>query len=200
MKRSLKRSVKRSWTLTALVVLVGFAALAFIHAPALQSSVNQHPLVALEQATRSYAYSESWAQLSEQNDKYWQVQQLAWTIRVVLGATVQIVPRAMIPVNGDIAGVTLIQERSIFVNNKIHTNAQLSTLAHEAGHLLQPGTLAYPQGEVFAEGVAYLVSKHFGEDNLHSHARYLAQYKTGLSVLDVYRAEIEYAARILQGK
>lgn len=92
--------------------------------------------------------------------------------------------------------------------NRIVLDADLSScgrvevMAHELAHLLGPRfTGQRAASEVFADAVSYLVAREvLPTDPLPRYARYLAGYKHGLTVLDLYRREIDTVARMLRAR
>lgn len=95
-----------------------------------------------------------------------------------------------------IAGFTVRETRIISLDPTLSPNAGLQVLAHEAAHVLQPEGLTKPEGEVFADAVALLVTG----DDVRVFSHYLAGSKSGLHVLKTYRREIQWAARVLSGR
>lgn len=71
-------------------------------------------------------------------------------------------------------GITMPDERRIFVDADLHWTARHTVLAHEAGHTMQPNWIdSRGQAEAFAESVAYLLS----HDGVREHARYLSAHR-----------------------
>ncbi len=82
-------------------------------------------------------------------------------------------------------------------------DTQRLIIAHELGHALQPklGALEdYGEGEVFAEGVAFLVVRRETREYDMYFADYLGVYKDNLDTLRNYRDEIIAAARFISGE
>lgn len=155
------------------------------------------PLAKLERQTRRVVYAASGHRAQPGNEAYWDALQMVSTVNVVLGIEATFVDD---PGFGGALGVTNRATRTIILRNDLSWNERLGVLAHEAGHVLQPASLDRVESEAFAEGVAYLVCRGFGRDDVWFHANYLAQYKTGLHTLRDYRREIEWAARLLLGQ
>jgi hypothetical protein len=148
------------------------------------------PLVALAAKVRATNYVAASSRLDRVGDDlYWPAQELQAVLSVVNGVTVTY---------GDSHGYDgLTQHRSIVISESMEWNARMEVLAHEAGHVLQPNGLTQAEGEVFAEGVAYLVLRHYGHDRIELHAHYLAARKSGLYVLENYATDIKHAAGVL---
>jgi hypothetical protein len=87
-------------------------------------------------------------------------------------------------------GLTSQSEHTVWIDQSMHWNARFAVLAHEGGHILQPGWMTREQGEIFAETVSALVSR----DGLREHARYLSRYKLDFMLItfmewrQIYRA------------
>lgn len=91
-------------------------------------------------------------------------------------------------------------DREIHIASYLDDDARTQTLAHELAHALEPASMRDDpkESEVWAESVAYLILRK-EHDDPYTHARYIARFKTHLSVLDVYRREMEYAVSALVG-
>lgn len=105
--------------------------------------------------------------ISDGNDKYWEALDLE-AMLAERGYRVDYVD-GLNKAKG-IYGATSPQAKSIIIDGDLHWNARFAILAHEAGHVMQPGRLTRNQGEAFAESVAMLVA----HDGYREHARYLA--------------------------
>ena len=149
-------------------------------------------LATLERAARSYEYRQAGYHTHGGNDRYWQVRELEVTGQLYLGVTIAYGQPHMGAV-----GTSQFGSRAIVISEKLTWNERLEVLAHELGHILMPRSLTASQGEVFAEGVSYLVSHRMGHHSLDVHARYLAQHKPSLHVLTDYAMEIRWAAGVL---
>ena len=85
--------------------------------------------------------------------------------------------------------------RIITVSEELTACGRLETLAHEIGHFLQPGGLSGIEGQVFADGVSYLVVRELGGyDPRPRYAAYLAAFKPSGRVLTLLQKEIEITA------
>ena len=127
---------------------------------------------------------------SGQNN-YWLVQDLSIRLNE-LGWEVR-----YIPMDPSQYGMTQPDAHLISINETLSWNARYATLAHEAGHTLQPYWMNKRQGEAFAEGVSYLVTGDSAVEN----ARYLAHSRidTLLTLLTEWR-EIYHAATLLEDR
>jgi hypothetical protein len=96
-------------------------------------------------------------------------------------------------------GATKHAERAITINETLNADMRTMTLAHELAHLLQPPGLDKGDEEMWADSVAYLVTRD-ESDRLLDSARYLAWWKGHANVLQVYRREILFAAALLRGE
>jgi hypothetical protein len=108
--------------------------------------------------------------VSTGNDKYWDALELeARIIGFGYSVAYQKDPKAYgrIPVYG----MTDTEARTIVVDADLSWNARFAVLAHEVGHVFQPGWVDNKQAEVFAEAVATIVAG----DGIREHARYLRQ-------------------------
>lgn len=149
------------------------------------------PLITLERAVQAVVYVETGYRSAPGVHLYWQAQRLEHVLSFVNGATITYGPLA------DSYGVTNTQTRQIHIDDTLSWNGRFEVLTHEAGHLLQPGRLNSVEAEVFAEGVSYLVLRHYKHDRLELHAHYLSSRKAGLHVLREFATDIRYAAQIL---
>ncbi len=76
-------------------------------------------------------------------------------------------------------GITDTVNHLILIDRSLSWDARFSVLAHEGGHVLEPGWSSTAQGECFAEMVSTLVA----HDGLREHARYLARFKVEAIVM-----------------
>lgn len=87
------------------------------------------------------------------------------------------------------------EARIITISRELTACGRLETLAHEIGHFLQPHGLSGPEGQVFADGVSYLVVRQLGGyDPKGRYAAYLAAFKPSGRVLTLLQREIEITA------
>lgn len=150
------------------------------------------PLDRLERQTSSLTFWQQSYDAPVGNSRQQDFMRLQRLVVTVLGVTLRV------GAPDGIAGITVIGEegRVIALDPTLSPNAAFQVLAHEAGHILQPGGLSRPEAEVFADAVSLLVTG----DNAHIFSRYLASSKSGLSVLKTHRREIYWAAHVLSGK
>ena len=129
---------------------------------------------------------------SDGDDKYWKALDLELKL-ISLGWEVSYQPR--LSLNGqEVYGLTDPGPRIVLIDARLHWNARLAVLAHEAGHIMSPMGLTREQGEVFAESVGALVS----HDGLREHARYLADVKAEVLVMAIFWRDIYRAAAVLE--
>jgi len=153
------------------------------------------PLKALAREVLTTNYVSASSRLDRTgNDLYWPAQELQAVLFVINGA------RVVYGSAEGYSGITYWETRQIAIDERLSWNARFEVLAHEAGHVLQPQGLTQIEGEVFAEGVAYLVLRHYGHDRIELHAYYLAARKSGLDVLEHYATDIRHAARVLTAR
>jgi hypothetical protein len=96
-------------------------------------------------------------------------------------------------------GMVVPATRVITIAAETSHDGRVSTEIHEVAHLFAPNVFeTYGEGEVFAEAVSFLVTRHEHED-IDAYATYLYKHKDYLVVLHAYRAEIEFAARTIWG-
>ena len=128
-------------------------------------------------------------------ERYWdalslegKIASLNYSVRYQKGLSLMGVP---------LYGLTNTEEHSVVIEAGLSWNARYAVLAHEAGHTLQPGWSDRAQGEAFAEGVAFLVSK----DGCREHARYLSSIRgEALFMLLVEWPSIYHAAAVLEDR
>jgi hypothetical protein len=91
-------------------------------------------------------------------------------------------------------GLTDRSEHIVRIDKDLSWDGRYLVLAHEAGHVVAPGWLQGPDGEVFAESVAVLID----EDGIRESARYLSDSKSNFffTSLAEWRA-IYHAAALL---
>lgn len=133
---------------------------------------------------------------TQSNEHYWDAMSLESRV-VALGYTVKYLKQPLYP--GRAAyGVTLPAVHLIAIDEALSWDDRYSVLAHEAGHVLQPGYLDYDAGEVFAESVATLVTTNH---RFREHARYLASLKGAfiVTVAAEWQA-IYHAAAVLEDR
>lgn len=100
---------------------------------------------------------------------------------------------------GHAMGQVDLATRIITIDSETTHDGRVSTEIHEIAHLFAPNVFeSYGEGEVFAEAVSFLVTRHEHED-VDAYATYLYKHKDHLVVLHAYRAEIEFAARTIWG-
>lgn len=92
-------------------------------------------------------------------------------------------------------GLTQRRKHTITIDSGLSWNDRLAVLAHEGGHVLEPGWADENQGEVFAESVAMLVSR----DGYREHARYLARFKVDLVMMYLLEWRAMYHAAAVLG-
>ena len=92
-------------------------------------------------------------------------------------------------------GLTDRSEHIIRIDADLHWDARYMVLAHEGGHVLQPGWLGQYEGDIFAENVATLLT----DGSVREHARYLSDAKALYLTTTIaeWRA-IYHAAAVLQ--
>jgi hypothetical protein len=117
-----------------------------------------------------------------------------------LGVTLEVLPEEAVTEHQTYGMAGVIDgKRTIWLPLSLAADARLEILAHEAAHLFAPPTLDQAQGEVFAEVVAYEVSKALGYDHLEAAAHYCASWKPGLVIVGVMQADIEAVTKLLVG-
>lgn len=93
--------------------------------------------------------------------------------------------------NGQAAfGMTDPEHHIIVIDSALSWDMRFTVLAHEGGHVLEPGWMTRSQGEVFAETVSALAS----HDGLREHARYLARYKVDFVLISIMEWQGMYRA------
>lgn len=97
-------------------------------------------------------------------------------------------------------GMLSPDHRHIWVDETLEPNGRLEVLAHEAGHVFQPGTLAGPESQAFAELVGATVSYRLGMNSLKASGRWLGAWKSGLDGALAHRLEMDRAVAILLGE
>lgn len=88
--------------------------------------------------------------------------------------------------------------RRVFILDSLSSDSAVCVLAHEIGHVLQPGEMLLQSRrsrEVFAEIVGYLVCKNLGIDHSYQSANYLAPFEEAGHLADLYRRRLEFAVR-----
>jgi hypothetical protein len=103
----------------------------------------------------------------------------------------------------NMVGVFNRDEKAIAVREELTVCGRLEVLAHELGHALSPPVImGTPEGQVFADGVSYLVVRKLaGYDPVHTYAAYLAGLKVAAPTLLLYQQDIERAATwLVEGK
>jgi hypothetical protein len=140
----------------------------------------------------TFVLSPGYIHTSPHDDQYWEVLTLEARL-ATMGWPVRY--EASLSLDGTRAfGLTDPATHTITLDSTQHWNERFVTLAHEGGHVLQPGWVSRVQGEIFAESVAMLVAG----DDIHEHARYLAPHR--FDVLMFAMAEwraIYHAAAVL---
>ncbi len=157
--------------------------------------LTSDPLSALQRSVLSQVSYSAAVETSEDNDFYWSANRIHRILVQQLGATVSFADPAISGAAGSTSA-----DRTVIIDSHLHWTARFETLAHEAGHLLQPDALATRMdGEVFAESVAYLVAIHDGDkEALRRSSRYLSGMKASLHIMTEYRLEILRAAAFLE--
>lgn len=126
--------------------------------------------------------------LTQEDDKYWDVQNLESRL-AAFGWDISYVPN--LTANGRPAyGVTRAGDRTMGIEENLHWNDRLVTLAHEGGHTFQPASLTRNQGEAFAESVATLVA----HDGYREHARYLSALRADFIIVSIVEWRAIYRA------
>lgn len=64
----------------------------------------------------------------------------------------------------DLQGMTSPREHTILIDASLTGNEKVNVLAHELGHVFQPRTLHWPDSDVFAEAVSFIVCGRLGLD------------------------------------
>ncbi len=89
-------------------------------------------------------------------------------------------------------------ERVILLDSGMTSCGRLEVLSHELAHFLQPKGLSGPEGQMFCDGVSYLVVRALGGyDPKTRYAVFLATYKPSGRVLTILEREIEAVAAML---
>lgn len=186
--------IRRVFGVAVLVVVVVSVLVAAITASTgVRRSAD--PLHSLEATARQTEYVASF-HFQPDTDTL-ELQRLQYVVTKALGATVTYKSVDDMP---GAYGMTYREVRAIHISDAIPIRQKFQVLAHEAGHLLQPESLAsQPEGEVFAEGVAHTVCLRRQMD-CRDAGVYLANYKSALHVLRDFRAEILWAAGVLAGE
>ena len=149
--------------------------------------LNHAPWRLMALAVETFVVDEGYVRISQADDHYWRCLDLAARLER-LGWTV-----TYEPLSASYFGVTDPHDHTIRINETLHWNARLATLAHEAGHVFQPARLTQNQSEMYAESVAALVA----HDGLREHARYLATLKGDLVTMIMYWPDIYNVAGML---
>lgn len=126
-------------------------------------------------------------QLTTDDSKYWEAQELEMRLEVI-GYSVTY--RSM---NG-VYGLTMYDSKKIFIEESMHWSDRYRTLLHEAGHVLRPPYLEGANGEMFAEGVAFIACGCGYRET----ARYLASNRPALLALIAYSGDIYRVAGFLK--
>jgi hypothetical protein len=116
-----------------------------------------------------------------------------------LGVTMAVLPEEAVANEVYGMAATVDGKKTIWLPAVMAADARFEVLAHEAAHLFAPPTLDQAQGEVFAEIVAYEVTKAFGYDHLEAAAQYCASWKPGLAAVPVLQADIDAVVTLLVG-
>ena len=129
--------------------------------------------------------------LTKRNDAYWKA--LALEARLTaLGYSVRYAPNLNY-MGQQAYGLTDRQTREILVDETLHWNDRYAVLAHEGGHVLQPGWLGSREADVFAEMVSAVMTGESREA-----ARWLSGAKLDVLVVGVACwPEIYHAAAVL---
>lgn len=116
-----------------------------------------------------------------------------------IGVTVVFVQRLKADNNQEMLwGYTVFEDKMIFISTSLSLDAQLATLFHELGHMLQPKDL-FPgknhdhDAQVFAESVSVLACQELGLDITPSSFGYLQQFPNRHAVIQRYSTEIDAA-------
>jgi hypothetical protein len=143
-------------------------------------------------AAETFLVTPGHTRLSGGVDRYFEAIDLEWKL-TTLGWTVVYEPEPML-MGQPALGITYSSEHRIVVDKALSWNDRYVVLAHEAGHTLQPGWVDRNEAEVFAEGVAMLVT----QTGPREHARYLAGVR-GDAILMVISesAAMTHAAALL---
>lgn len=103
---------------------------------------------------------------------------------------------AYVPMLQNMVGQFQRSEHAILIREELTVCGRLEVLAHELGHAVGPPPLmASLEGQVFADGVSYLVVRRLaGYDPVQTYASYLAGLKIAAPTLLIYQKDIERAA------
>lgn len=132
------------------------------------------------------------AHLTQRTDAYWRA--LSLEARLVnLGYTVTY-KHGLSYMGVEAYGLTVRSTHQIFIEESLSWNDRFAVLAHEGGHVFEPGWLVGWQSDVFAEMVAMLVA----DDGIREHARWLAGAKLDVLVVGLAAwPEVYHAAAVL---
>ena len=89
-------------------------------------------------------------------------------------------------------------ERQVRLNEDLEINGRLVTLAHELAHMyhvLNVAQLTTPQGEVFAQTVAWRLTEKLGYDATAMSVAYLSKYKADIDMANRLWREVEAAVQ-----
>lgn len=157
--------------------------------------ISHAPWRLMALVVETFVVSPGLTHTSTADDKYWEV--LALEGRLTdMGWPVGY--EASLNANGSRAyGVTDPRTHTITLDSTLHWSDRYAVLAHEGGHVLQPGWVGRVDGEIFAESVAVLVAN----DKIREHARYLSAHRFEvLMFIAVEWRAIYHAAAVLTDK
>jgi hypothetical protein len=126
-------------------------------------------------------------QLKTDDDQYWKVVRLEAKMRW-LGYETSYEPDLNY-MGSKVYGLTNTNDHHIYVEGNLHWNDRYAVLAHEAGHVLQPGYLDRSEADIFAETVSVLVAGNYRES-----ARWLATSRGTYLFTTLGEWRLEYAA------